>query len=350
MRVIKRIKYINQYRDRYGRQRYYLRRPGKPQIALPGEPGSSEFERAYNNAVKASSRVGEIGKDRSILGTVSAAIAGYYMDNSFLMLGENTRTMRRAVLERFRNEHGDKALARLRHKDVAYILGKLKPFAQRNWLKTLRGLMNFSVKSGLREDDPTVGIKLDRVKAGRIHTWDEPEIERFEAKYPVGSRPRLAMALMLYTAQRRSDVVVLGPQHIRHGKLYVRQKKTGMAKADEVLEIPIHPALAEIITASDCVGISTFLVTVQGRPFTAAGFGNLFRMWCREAGVPECSPHGLRKAACRRLAEIGCTVPQIAAISGHKSLSEVQRYIAGANQAQLARAAMRKLIERGTEG
>jgi integrase len=147
------------------------------------------------------------------------------------------------------------------------------------------------------------------------------------------------MALLLYTGQRRSDVVRMGPQHISGGILSVRQQKTGTA-----LAIPVHPALAEIIAASNC-GNPAFLVTAHGAPFSTAGFGNLFREWCDEAELPGCSAHGLRKAACRRLAELGCTAPEIAAISGHKSLREVQRYIEEADQARLARAAMLQLAE-----
>jgi integrase len=71
----------------------------------------------------------------------------------------------------------------------------------------------------------------------------------------------------------------------------------------------------------------------------------LFRDWCNEAGLEGLSSHGLRKAACRRLAEAGATEKQIAAISGHKSLNEVARYTRAADQERLARDAMRKLVE-----
>ncbi|HWB52199.1 MAG TPA: tyrosine-type recombinase/integrase [Stellaceae bacterium] len=246
--------------------------------------------------------------------------------------------MRRAILERFRVEHGDRRIATLEQRHLVKLLGGMKPFAARNWLKTLRGLMQFAVAAELRLDDPTSGIKLVRAKAGRIHTWTEEEIAQFEAFYPVGSRPRLAMALLLYTGQRRSDVVRLGQQHIRGGAIALRQQKTGRA-----LVIPVHPVLADVLDATPSNHL-TFLVTTAGKPFTAAGFGNLFREWCDEAGLPHCSSHGLRKAQCRRLAEAGCTAPQIASISGHRSLAEVQRYIEEAEQARLAEAAMATVI------
>jgi integrase len=58
---------------------------------------------------------------------------------------------------------------------------------------------------------------------------------------------------------------------------------------------------------------------------------------------PRCVAHGLRKAALRRLAEHGSTTKEIAAVSGHRSLSEIERYTAKADQAGLAHSAIGKL-------
>jgi len=118
--------------------------------------------------------------------------------------------------------------------------------------------------------------------------------------------------------------------------VHVRQQKTGIE-----LAIPIHATLAAIV-AETLADHLTLLTTKTGKPFSAAGFGNWFRDRCNEAGLCHCSAHGLRKAAARRLAEAGCTMHEIAAITGHASLSEVQRYTKAADQARLARAAMDK--------
>jgi integrase len=62
------------------------------------------------------------------------------------------------------------------------------------------------------------------------------------------------------------------------------------------------------------------------------------------AGLPKkCVPHGLRKGAMRRLAEYGSTSKEIAAMSGHRSLKEIERYTAAADQARLARSAVARL-------
>jgi integrase len=334
--LLVRLRYIKEYRDRHGHVRRYFRRRGQPEIALPGRPGSSEFVAAYNAALAAMA-VARPTKPAPGPGSVSAAVALYYTSYAFLGLAPSTRQMRRPILERFRIAHGDKRLAEMQRPHVARILAAQKPFAARNWLKTLRGLMEFAAEIGLRPDDPTAGIAPAAAREGRIHTWTEEEIAQFEAAHPIGSRPRLAMALLLYSGQRRSDVVRMGPQHVRGARLSVRQQKT---RAE--LVIPLHDALRAVLEATS-TGHLAFLVTTAGKPFSAAGFGNAFREWCDAAGLRQCSSHGLRKAQCRRLAEAGCTAPEIAAISGHKSLREVQRYIEGADQERLAVAAMAKV-------
>ena len=68
-------------------------------------------------------------------------------------------------------------------------------------------------------------------------------------------------------------------------------------------------------------------MTSFGKPFTANGFGNKMREWCDEAGLPDCTSHGLRKLFMIRLVHAGYTAPQIGALSGHKDLREIQLYI-----------------------
>ena len=161
---------------------------------------------------------------------------------------------------------------------------------------------------------------------------------QFEKRHPIGTRPRLAFGLLLYTGQRRSDVVRMGRQHIdKNGAIRMRQLKTGAE-----LAIPVHAELDAIIAETPGDHL-TFLTTQFGKPFTAAGFGNWFREQCNLSGLPHCSAHGLRKAAARRLAEAGCTEHEIAAITGHASLREITRYTKAADQVRLAVSAMDKV-------
>ena len=164
-----------------------------------------------------------------------------------------------------------------------------------------------------------------KIKSDGFHCWTDEELKTFERRWPIGTMQRLALGLLLYTFQRRGDVIRMGRQHVAQGYLTIVQRK---AK----LTIPMHPDLQRIIDATPS-GNLTFLVTSHGHPFTDAGFGNWFREACAAAGLTkQCSAHGLRKAACRRGAEAGWTVHQIASWSGHKTLKEVERYTKAADQ------------------
>jgi integrase len=329
------LKHIHRFRDRHGKLRTYVRLPGAKAVPLPGIPGSVEFMTVYQDAIAAAAPRA-IGANRTVPGTLDAAIVDYYQHHSFLTLGDSTRHTRRVILEHLRRDHGSKRLRTLQRVHVAAIVGQKPPFAARNWLKVMRGLMTFAVNTGLLKDDPTQGVKLPRARAGEIHTWTEGEISQFEEWHAVGTQARLAMALLLYSGQRRSDIVRMGRQNTRDGTLSIRQQKTG-----NLVEIPVHPTLATIIADTPIAGQMTFLTTATGAAFSSAGFGNAFREWCNEADLPKrCSSHGLRKAACRRLAEAGCSEHEIASISGHESLAEVRRYTRAASRVKMAKSAM----------
>ena len=133
----------------------------------------------------------------------------------------------------------------------------------------------------------------------------------------------------------------MGRQHIKDGMLSVTQEKTGARRA-----IPVHPELQAILATVPATQL-TFLQTLRGGPFTAHAFTAWFAKACDEAGLPSaCTFHGLRKAACRRLADAECTVHMIMAISGHTTLKEVERYTKAADQAKLAKAALARTMAR----
>jgi integrase len=326
-------KFVHGFIDRHGKPRFYFRRPGFKRIALPGLPWSPNFMAAYEAAMTGTPRR-DLGAARSKAGTVAAAVAGYFGSAAFATGAETTRRTRRQILEKFRAEHGDKGIVTLGKAHVERMVSAraATPGAALNFLGALRALMRHAVISGLRADDPTVGVRGPKYRSGGFYTWTEGDIAAFEAKHPIGTRARLALALLLYTAQRRADVVQMGRQHLRDGLLHIRQSKTGRQ-----LAIPLHPELQAVLDATPAANL-TFLATRDGRTFQPDSFTHWFKRRCQEAGLPpRASVHGLRKAACRRLAEFGCSANVIASISGHSSLREVSRYTAAADQVRLAR-------------
>jgi integrase len=328
-------KFVHGFVDRHGRARFYLRRAGFKRVPLPGLPWSPEFMQAYETAMAGERQ--EIGLRRTKPGTVAAAVTGYFGSLAFATLAATTRITRRRILERFREEHGDKGIATLARMHVERMVNqKVKqPGTALNFLVTLRGLMRHAISIGLRSDDPTIGVRGPKFRSAGFYSWTEEDIATFEAKHPIGTRARLALALLLYTAQRRADVIQLGRQHLREGLLHIRQSKTG-----KPLAIPLHPELRAVLDATRSEHL-TFLVTREGKPFHADAFTHWFKRKCQAAGLPaRASGHGLRKAACRRLAEAGCSASIIMAISGHATLREVTHYTAAAEQIRLARQGM----------
>ena len=309
-------------------------------MRLRGLPWSPSFMAAYEAAL-AGPRTA-IGAERIKPGSVAAVVAAYLdSQQAFGSKSAGTQRMRRGILERFRTAYGDRPFALLPPEWIEALLDAKPPHAARSWLVTLRSLCRFAVKRGWLRVDPTRDIKQRAIKGDGFHTWTEDEIAQFEAHHSIGSKPRLALALLLYTGQRRSDVVKMGRQHIRNGVLTVKQQKTGAA-----LAIPVHANLQAVLDATPGEHL-TFLVTATGKPYGGNAFSAQFRNWCDEAKLPKhCKPHGLRKAACRRLAEAGCSGNEIMAISGHATLKELVRYTKAADQARLARNAMAKAVIR----
>ena len=327
----------SKFRDRHGKWRWRARTKGKPTLMLPGEYGSHEFIQAWE--AWANGAKYEPGKKRLVSGTIAALIAAYYESHDFKRLGENTKRLQRSHLERFREKNGDKRTDSLTSANIRTLLDKRSdtPASANNFLKVMRGLCRFGMDRGMLKDNPASTVRRLRDKTDGIAPWTDEEIEQFESRHAVGTKANLAMRLMLYTAQRRSDAIGLGKQHVKDGALLVRQQKTG-----ERVVIPILPILQEAIEKTPG-GDLTFLVTNFGKEFASAGFGNWFRERCNEAGLKDRSAHGLRKSACTRLAEHGMTAHQIMAISGHKSLTEVERYTRAASQKRLAKQAIEGL-------
>ena len=330
-----RLKFVKAYVDRHGKARHYLRRPGHKAVTLPGLPGSDEFMAAYGEALANTPRV-EVAATRTRAGSISAMVVGYLGSSDFAHLAPTSQGQYRRIFEGLRRDYGDLGIATLARKHVVRMLDVKAehPAASRDFLRCLRLLVRYAISIGVRQDDPTAGVRLKMPKSDGFRTWTEEDIAAFETAYPIGTKPRLALALLLGTAARCSDVVRIGRGNVRGGTVHMTQQKTGTP-----LQIPVTRELADAINAASPADAMVFLTNELGRPFTARGFSKWFVKQCERAGL-QLSAHGLRKAACRRLAEAGCSANEIAAISGHASLREVERYTRAADQARMARNAI----------
>ncbi|MGJ5618496.1 tyrosine-type recombinase/integrase [Sulfitobacter sp. MF3-043] len=344
-----RLKYIVEDTDRHGTVRLYYRRPGQPKIRLRGPSGSPEFLTDYKRAAagpaepKSTSDI--VG--RVVAGSIKGLCVEYYKSAMFRELDPRTQKVRRAILERFcqHKGDGDKPYRMLLPKHVRVRRDEMmdRPEAANSLVKALRQLFKFAMRYDLHDSNPAIGIEYLSGNADGFHSWTLDEIEKFENTHAIGTSARLALALALYTGQRRADLVQFGKQHVRDGWLTFTQHKNRNSKPVR-MEIPIIPALQRVLDESP-TGDLTFLVTVFKRPFTSNGFGNRFRKWCDDAGLQNCSVHGLRKAAAARLAELGCTEQEIMAITGHRTSKEVTRYTRAASQKTRAESALRRMSD-----
>jgi enterobacteria phage integrase len=209
-------------------------------------------------------------------------------------------------------------------------IGATRPGMANLTRAALSKIMAYAIAINIREDNPFAG--LTRYRLGTFHTWTDQEIAAFEQRWPLGTRERLAFALLLYTGQRGGDVCRMTRSDIIGGRIRVVQDKARKGTTNE--------------KAGPVVGMHHLITDARGKPLSA--LTDVVEAAVRKAGLPErCVAHGLRKAALRRLAECGATTKQIAAVSGHRSLSEIERYTARADQAGLADSPIAKLPDRG---
>jgi integrase len=335
MKSVRPYPYLYRDKDRQGAHRWRLRAPGRKTVTIKGEFGSPEFAANYRAAFEG----GPV--ERNILtgkhGTFDALGRSYLRSASFVQLAPDTQKSRRRLVETFVGKYGHLSVAGLERRHVKRIMEAhaTTPGMARNVLSMLRVLIAFAIDDEIREDDPTVGIERPKLSADGWHCWTEEEIGQYEAQHLIGSQARLGLALALHTSQRAADLIRMGKQHVRDGKISVSQQKTGTR-----LWVPIHSELKAILDATPSDHL-TYLISGYGKPYSSAGtFSHAINRWTKEAGLTGCPLHGLRKACLTRLAEAGCTAFEIMAISGHKSLAEVERYVKAAEQKRMAERAI----------
>jgi integrase len=190
----------------------------------------------------------------------------------------------------------------------------------------------FEHARGLRfiAQNPMDDVKIKKPKIQGFATADAADIERFQAHWPVGTVERLLFDMALYTGAGRSDLAVIGRHNLSDGLLIYERAKTKTRA-----EVPVTDELRAVIdrTPTDA---PAFRVSRKGRPFTPESLGNMFGEAARAAGMTA-RLHGLRKAFCCYWAEKGASTSQIAAMAGHLSLSEVERYTRAADRTRMVR-------------
>lgn len=339
--------YLASDRDRHGNRRYYVRRYGR-KVRLREAPGTEAFAQAYAGALRAidpkAANEQEALKHASA-GTLGWLAARYFGSAEFRRLDPKSQSNRRSIIEDCLREPRkpdatdlmrDCPVSALSPAHVKMLRDRKAdmPGAANNRRKYLSSMFGWAVEDGSMRSNPAREIRRIRYASEGFHTWTVEEVRQYEARHPIGSKARLALALLLYLGVRRGDLVTLGRQHVKDGWLRMVPRKT-RHKRREASEKPILPALADVIARSP-TGDLTFLVTEYGKPFTASGFGGWFRQRCDEAKLPHCTAHGLRKAGATLAAENGATDRQLMALYDWTSAKQANVYTAAADRKRLA--------------
>ena len=338
-------------RDRHGNLRIYYRPKVGKKIRLRETPWTPDFMAAYEEAKGIAPKRAQSGIGA---GTWRWLCTKYFSECAdYKRLDPRTRRVRRLILESTFDEpiapgaarcFRDMPLSKMTA-DAVEVLRDRKlqfPEAANGRVKAIRQVFKFGVRKKAASFNPARDVPYIRTGSTGYHTWTIEEVRQFEERHAIGTKARLALALLVFTGQRRSDIVRFGKQHARAGKLAFTQHK-GRNQKPKKLVLPILPALQSVIDASPC-GELTFLLNDLNWPFTEAGFGNKFRDWCNQAGLRHCTAHGLRKAGATIAANNGATSRQLMAIFGWDSLRMAEQYTRRADQQRLAEDAMH-LIE-----
>lgn len=327
--------YIHTFLDRHGKRRYYFRRFGT-RTALPGKPDEPAFNHAYADALKASTAL------RSMRAASPQSIATLIRvcrtTPQYLSCKASTLRNYEQALREIEDAWGQYPVPGLTRAKVNELMANRADDPKRaNRLhKRLRALMELAVDLGWITVNPVARHRPFKVKVVGFRAWPEDQIAKFHARWPRETKERVAFDLLLYLGQRSIDTVAMARNQLDGtDAICVVQEKTGAT-----LWLPLHADLQATLAAGP-VGSRYFIETAAGAPRSIKGFYVWLKSAIRAAGCDDdLSPHGLRGAAATRLIDAGATGAQVCAITGHRSLKEMERYVRDRNQRVLARSAI----------
>jgi integrase len=323
---------------RHGKVVWYVRIGKGPRTRLRVEFGTPEFDTAYQAAVSGTPRP---KRGAPANGTLAWLVERYRETTAWTTLSEATRRQRENIFKHVLESAGQQPFARITSASV--LAGRDRrsatPAQARNFLDAMRGLFRWALETRLVRTDPTANVKNPkRPKGDGFRPWTEKDVGAYERRWPIGTRQRVWLDVLLYTGLRRGDAVRIGRQHIREGVTQIKTEKSGFTIE---VTLPILPVLATTLAVGPC-GDLAFICGERGEPLTKESFGNLFRAACKAAGVPG-SAHGVRKIAATRAANSGATVAQLEAIFGWQGGTMASLYTRAADRRRLAFEAMHKL-------
>lgn len=340
-------KYVSQYKDRHGKLRLRFRKTGYPTYNFKADFGTEDFRVELRRCLDCISLKTPVTRVQIAPRSIDDLVFRYFKSGDFKRDAHpQTLNKNRAIINRFRLEHGHRSAETVTFEALDKIVNRAKekrsdgtggPFAAQKLRKELKRLFRFAVKLRWLDSNPVDAVDPVKAKTNGFHTWTEIDIQTFQSHWELGTTQRLAMEIMLWTAKRMGDAIKIGRHDIQNGYFVLTDAKTHKRNS-----IPVAPALKIAIDAMHSEH-SVFIATSFGKPYSSKSFSQRFSKWCDDAGLPHCSAHGLRKAMSRRMAEARATNSQMKSITQHSGDAELAIYIKDADQKYLADKTMSEL-------
>lgn len=327
--------HLHRETTRHGRTVWYVRIDRGPRIRIKAAFGTPEFDSEYQDAIKGNPRQ---RKGSPGVGTLAWLIARYKETTDWSVLSRATRRQRDNIFKHVIESAGRESHSKITATTIAAGRDRraAKPAAARHFIVAMRGVFRWALQAGYVKTDPTSSVAPPRRKKNDgFMKWEEDHVAAYEKRWPIGTRERVWLDVLLYTGLRRGDAVRLGRQHVRDGIATLRTEKSGFTVE---VNLPILPVLQATLSAGP-VGDLAFIVGANGKPLKKESFGNQFRDACRLAGVPG-SAHGVRKIAATRMADNGATEAQLESIFGWSGGGMAALYTRKANRKKLAESSM----------
>lgn len=339
------LRYTTEELSRHGRLKRFVRIKGK-RIQLMLSPDDPNFLDEYRDAVRKLRGAAPAilaGEDEAKPPVVYARgtlgwLVGRYLDESpgLKTMSKIGAARRRRILEGLVSSHGNRSMIMATDAISAGFAKRAeKPGAANDWLKSIKALYSWSCSVGITATNPATRVRKIKVKTDGWHIWSVEEIAAFAKRHPIGTDAYLALMLLLFTGLRRTDGTLLGRQHVKDGIIRYLTRKTTVG-----LVTACARPFREAVEAAPSRTCMNFLVNGNGDPFASgAAFGNWFKDRATEAGIPHCTPHGLRKAGASIAADEGASDLMLDAMFGWTDESgnnQSRTYTRNARKAKLA--------------
>ncbi|MGV2130516.1 tyrosine-type recombinase/integrase [Agrobacterium vitis] len=211
------------------------------------------------------------------------------------------------------------------------------------FIEAISVMYEWAIKRGHLKTNPAKGIDRIYKKGDGATPWKSADVKRFFAHHKPGSKPFIAMSILLWTGCRIEDLTFLGPRYecILDGLEALRWVPA--KKGSSEVTIPLLKPLKAAIHSQGTIA-ETYLVARGNRPFASGdSMSAMFKRWCIDAGLNHLSAHGVRKGLAELLAEQGCSQYEIMAILGHSEAKTSEVYTRRVERWRLAQQAMDRL-------